>query len=811
MKRIIAWILALCLLTGCALADPLATSSDLNEAGAGQPVTTDEPVTTDDPVITDDPVTTDAPVSTDDPVSTDAPATSPADGPLYVVQDGVKVYGKFDALYPLGLTIVLYTTAVVQIEGYSAETLAKVSFALDGEVFPAEDDCIYLSVRDPGGFVKENTFFLWAGKKSEEPAPASDPLEDTITGTDDDVLEQEIQVVTHDYDNAAPCRPTFTLTAFPAIGEGMTYAVILDGGEPEAFAGDCYVPATSGEYRFALLDADGTLLARSARYPVTLAEADDAPAAASSDNAAPADDNAAPADDDAAPADDNAVPADDNAAPADDNAAPADDNAAPAASAQAWALVEGVRTEGTLEQLLGKADGAIYISTGKVIVLNGSLTALAGKTLLPDPDVFGDGCLVRISGENQGVAREDSLFVWVEARGQSAQAEAELTVMTEGWAADGWSNAEPVFSLAAEPALDTLPEGCAFAVSVDGGAPVLLTGQDYTAREQGDYTLRFILLGPDGEALAQSETYRVRLETDAPLMQVRAEGGSLQVTVGDTLSGGDAVSLDGGETWYPLMEKDSGVSVYVYAAEAEVTFPRGSIMVRDRAGNTTTYPDEVTLRPSAQAGASRGGSFGGGSASRTVTHAASDVTVVVAYNAVQLILDDGSMTQLTVGDEQLELELLYTGGEARDEDDQPAFTAAFADMQGLGTADTLVLTPVNVSAEDAGDYAWRFSGQVYKILAASGIDYLALRMGDQVTALSTAGFSGGLRYNMYRAEGLVSKDFSYTVRMDPLESAMEMDVTVEGVTWEMSGDTDAEFYYYDVIVGPLEAFSGLEG
>ena len=232
--------------------------------------------------------------------------------------------------------------------------------------------------------------------------------------------------------------------------------------------------------------------------------------------------------------------------------------------------------------------------------------------------------------------------------------------------------------------------------------------------------------------------------------------------------------------------------------------------MRDRAGNTTAYPDEVTLRPSAQTGASRGGSFGG-TASRTVTHAASDVTVVVAYNAVQLILDDGSMTQLTVGDEQLELELLYTGGEARDEDDQPAFTAAFADMQGLGTADTLVLTPVNVAAEDAGDYAWRFSGQVYKILAASGIDYLALRMGDQVTALSTAGFSGGLRYNMYRAEGLVSKDFSYTVRMDPLEDAMEMDVTVEGVTWEMSGDTDAEFYYYDVIVGPLEAFSGLEG
>ena len=43
------------------------------------------------------------------------------------------------------------------------------------------------------------------------------------------------------------------------------------------------------------------------------------------------------------------------------------------------------------------------------------------------------------------------------------------------------------------------------------------------------------------------------------------------------------------------------------------------------------------------------------------------------------------------------------------------------------------------------------------------------------------------------------------------EAVYQGSQTVEGVTWEMSGDTDAEFYYYDVIVGPLEAFGGLEG
>ena len=93
--------------------------------------------------------------------------------------------------------------------------------------------------------------------------------------------------------------------------------------------------------------------------------------------------------------------------------------------------------------------------------------------------------------------------------------------------------ARQLLGRAGETALSLL---CGVAVAVDGGAAVLLTGSEFTAREQGDYTLRFSLLGPDGEALAQSGEYRVRLDTGAPLMQVRAEGGSMQVTVGDSLS-----------------------------------------------------------------------------------------------------------------------------------------------------------------------------------------------------------------------------------------------------------------------------------
>jgi len=79
------------------------------------------------------------------------------------------------------------------------------------------------------------------------------------------------------------------------------------------------------------------------------------------------------------------------------------------------------------------------------------------------------------------------------------------------------------------------------------------------------------------------------------------------------------------------------------------------------------------------------------------------------------------------------------------------------------------------------------------------------RAGDQVTMLTTAGFTAGLRYNMYRAEGLVSKDFLYTLFMDP-ENGLNMTVTVADATYPMSAEPTAEVYYYDLFTGNIETF-----
>jgi len=219
--------------------------------------------------------------------------------------------------------------------------------------------------------------------------------------------------------------------------------------------------------------------------------------------------------------------------------------------------------------------------------------------------------------------------------------------------------------------------------------------------------------------------------------------------------------------------------------------------VRDKAGALTFYPEEITVKKISSGG--RGGS------GRSTSHAASTVETVTAYDGVELILDDGSMTQLTLGEEVLELSLAYTGPKALEEDEQPAFTAVFSDLSKDGIPDALTLAAAGVTDETAGDFRWTFSGLVCKKLSASGIEHLILRAGEQVTLLPTAGFTAGLRYNMYRADGLVSKDFSYALSMHA-EEGLTLLVTVEETTYPMSDVPTAEFYYYDLFSGDTETF-----
>ena len=376
-------------------------------------------------------------------------------------------------------------------------------------------------------------------------------------------------------------------------------------------------------------------------------------------------------------------------------------------------------------------------------------------------------------------------------------------------ALDGsWLTVPPTFTLSCA---EGLPQGGTWAVRYNGGAPVAIAGASFTVTEEGEYTLSFAVLDAAGNIVAATEDESVRLDTSAPLVQATVgDNLTLTVTASDGISGVDGLSLDGGASWYPPMELGDGVWGLTFTASEAYTFPVGTILARDGAGHLTAYQEEVTLRSSqGNRGSFPGG--GGGNSGSTVatTHASSDTTAVVAYDGVELVVADEVMTTLVMGETELELylrpdeRLQAQLGEAY----QPAFTASFTNWSEDDSMepDTLLLAVSQEDLEQAGEdgaFTWDFNGAVYKTLAASGIDYLALQVGEQMTVLSTAGFTAGVRYAMFRAQGLSSQAFDYHVAMTETGETT-LSVTVDGETWTLTDQENGEFYYYDVYTGTL--------
>ena len=575
--------------------------------------------------------------------------------------------------------------------------------------------------------------------------------------------EPELLVAAVDYtpDTLSDAAPTFILSGI--TDADWYYAVSVDDAAPMALVGDRYTATASGTYtlRFYMMDGDGQTLATSAPYTVRL-----------------------------------------------------DFTTESSIRKQAWmGNPDGSGpVYGTLEGLLALAPtgSTIYLLTGDIIILSGGASQLSGVQLAADPGVFAtSSCAVRVTTQSP-LDGSAGLFVYVE----EVTAGEETATLTLQAACDqvldgSWLTTAPTFTLSSDV---ELPQGWTWAVRYDGGAPVTLAGNTFTAQEEGAYTLTFVVLDGAGQVAASTQDVTLRLDATPPLVQATAGANlTLTVTASDAVSGIDGLSMDGGASWYPVTEMGEGVWGLTFTAAQAYTFAPGTIVARDGAGNLAAYEKEVTLQSSQgrPSGGFSGG--GGGSSSSTVatTHATSDTTAVVAYDGVELVVADQPMNTLVMGEAELELflrpdeRLLARLGE----DYQPAFTATLSNWMedASDTPDTLVLAVSQedlAQAEDAA-FTWDFNGTVYKKLAASGIDYLVLQVGDQVTALSTAGFAAGVRYTMYRAQGLSSEAFDYHVAMTEAGETT-LSVTVAGETWLLTEEEGGAFYYYDVYTGTLE-------
>ena len=369
-----------------------------------------------------------------------------------------------------------------------------------------------------------------------------------------------------------------------------------------------------------------------------------------------------------------------------------------------------------------------------------------------------------------------------------------LEVTADGYEPDVWTNSAPLFRLSG------IPEGSdeyVYGVFVCNERLILLAKDtdSYVPTEEGLTSVRFAILDLMGDVVALSDQYDLMLDFTAPdgpyLSGVDYSDTVCFIDVYDGLSGLSEISYDEGETWEPYIEYEDGLSII---GEKGETIEAGTIWVRDIAGNISSNAEEFTFGKRKKTGGT------GGTGTKPIKHVKETMDYSKAnYNALELKFSDEPQTQLVAGETTLNLSLSEGSG-----DTAKPFTAKLAawqtDEKAQDKPNALVLT-AQAGEENS---TWRFSGDVYKLLNNSGVDYLVFSTGGYMTALPTAGFTGGTQYGKLKASGVSTRKFEYTLCQDEALRETTLSVQVEGETYLLEEDTAQPMYRYDVLVGTTD-------
>ena len=538
------------------------------------------------------------------------------------------------------------------------------------------------------------------------------------------------------------------------------------------------------------------------------------------------------------------------------------------ADAEAWMADPEDPTQiiaGKLEDLLkdfdANTEAVIYIRSGEVLrVKDKTPNDVVKTTFLPDETVFEkDKFIVRVSeydpalpaplnGEGTGEALEATpapevwLYIWVEEKPleptpsptpKPGPIEMDIFVAAEAYVPNAWSCEAPTFTLSGMP---EDARGYSYAVIAYDERFIILSGNSYTSRDEGEYSLRFAILDPIGDVCALSTRYDIKLDLTPPAYitaSILAEGQpQFMLSSEDALSGLDAFSVDGGTTWVPAGEGGT----YVHTGRLGEIYRQGMLMARDVAGNIIEYPTDFQIPEPIEYpsfGGGGGGGGGGGSGEPSINHTGDEDVDTTPYGELDLVLPEGPMHGLTIGETPLELTLELDSAEGLELDTEvpymPMFTAALARWTedglkpwepdapeegedeahaALEGPDTLVLTAVIDPAIEGGyAYIWHFNGLVYRLLFNSGVEYLVLQVGNHVAAFPTAGFTAGTAYTDLKAAGVSTRKFNYTIWMsgstlDAMAGEMAVEATVDDEVYPMSGDETQPMYYYGLYYGP---------
>lgn len=405
-----------------------------------------------------------------------------------------------------------------------------------------------------------------------------------------------------------------------------------------------------------------------------------------------------------------------------------------------------------------------------------------------------------------------------------------LTVEAPDYVPGTWSGKAVLFTLSGIP---QGRENYSYAAVVYDKNFIVLSGNTYEAAEEGEYTLRLAILDELGDVVSASEVYDLKLDFTTPVLSVETDMEvpyTMHLTASDEGSGLAGFSLDGGETWQEMPEE----GVFTLTVKEKTVIPAGMIQAKDLAGNVTVYDQELVLDRIH----SGGGGGGGGGGEKPKPHAPSTEKTDANYNAVGLKVSQEPMHTLVMEGEELELTLDVTAAEGvvLPADYEAQFTLSLdtwthrvLDAEGNTLLvrdgekpDVLVLSPQIDSQSEKYSLEWRFNGAALRTLYNSGIDYLAIKTGDELTVLPTQGFLAGTKYAELKMAGVSTKKFDFVLRLnvdrtpkDPAqvqetvrpawlftdECALSLEVTVEGEKWSLPIGEEAEMYAQDVYCG----------
>ena len=386
-----------------------------------------------------------------------------------------------------------------------------------------------------------------------------------------------------------------------------------------------------------------------------------------------------------------------------------------------------------------------------------------------------------------------------------------LQVEASGIQPGRWQNVAPTFSFTGIP--EENKDQYVYGVFICEDRLVLLKNgaTQYVPNVEGNLSFRFAILDSMGDVVAISEQFDVMLDMTPPQILIEQDPEdetSAIVTVRDASSGVSGISFDGGKTWEAFADGDS---LTLSAYESDGVIEAGAILVRDRVGNIALserfefdWDEDYDWGFDELVGGGSGGSFGGtGSASKTIVHVKETMDYsLVNYNALELVFPEEPAAELIAGGTVLPLRM---AAEIDGEQTDGLFSAKLLTWRtdeddARDTPNALVLTAANESETNT----WSFSGEAYRLLYNSGVDYLVFVSGEYMTAVPTEGFTGGTAYAKLKAGGISTRKFLYTLAQDETLRETLLSVEVEGEMYLLGEEQDQPMYRYDVLIGTLD-------